>query len=237
MAAEPASEAAEGQARGGADRDSLALTAIEALGSGLLAFVVVASGIIAERHAIHNTGLALLMTSLAGASAFTVLAAAFRGRSVAFFNPAFTLALLLRGEFSVASGLVLASAQIAAAFLGVMTAHIVTNTGLVQAASQIATGPGVWLGEFLATAIFILAMLAAVGRGGERPALTGGLALLAASLATPSVSFANPALTLARALTDSFTALRLEDAAIIALIQALAAIAAVLLDRWLRREA
>jgi hypothetical protein len=135
---------------------------------------------------------------------------------------------------SISTGLIRAGAQIAAAFLGVMLAHLVTNTGLVQVAGQIQTGEGVWLGEFLATALFVFAMLAAARGSTGSAALTGALCLLASALATPSTSLANPALTLARALTDSFLSIRLSDALLIAAIQMIAAIAAWAAYRWLR---
>jgi glycerol uptake facilitator-like aquaporin len=211
--------------------------AAEAVASGLFAFIVVAAGLLAERYAIHNVGVAMLATALAGAGAFAVLAAAFRDGVPLMFNPALALAAALARRIPLPAALYCAAAQIVAAFLGVMAAHSVTNTVAVQNASQIETGLGVWLGEFLGTALFVFAMLRMAGRPGERPALIGALCLLAIPLATPSMSFANPALTLARALTDSFTSIRLEDAAIIAAIQLAAAFAAFLLDRALRPAA
>ena len=210
------------------------ILAAEAAGSGLLAFLAVAAGILGERYAIHNVGLALLITALAAASAFFVLARSLGGLAPSFFNPAMVLASILTGRLSISTGLIRAGAQIAAAFLGVMLAHLVTNTGLVQAAGQIQTGEGVWLGEFLATALFVFAMLAAARGSTGSAALTGALCLLACALATPSTSLANPALTLARALTDSFLSIRLSDALLIAAIQMIAAIAAWAAYRWLR---
>ncbi len=118
-----------------------------------------------------------------------------------------------------------------------MTAHLVTNTGLVQVATQIQTGEGVWLGEALGTALFVLAMLFIAEKSPERASVIGALALLAIALTTPSISFANPALTLARALTDSFTAIRLEDALVILAVQLVAAVGAWLAFIWFRAPA
>jgi glycerol uptake facilitator-like aquaporin len=205
----------------------------EAAGSGLLTFIVVAAGILAERFAIHNTGLALLMTALAGATGFIVLVRAFGSLAPACFNPALALALTLNGRLKLPAALSIAAIQITTAFLGVMLAHTVTNTGMVQVATQIQSGEGVWLGEFLATTLFILALLSDLKGPAGKSYMIGGSALLAIALVTPSTSFANPAITLARSLTDSFTAIRLSDALMIASIQMLAALGAWALQRWL----
>jgi glycerol uptake facilitator-like aquaporin len=153
--------------------------------------------------------------------------------AVALFNPAVALALAITGRLDIRSGLLCAAAQIAGAVFGVMIAHLVTNTGLVQTASQIHGGIGVWTGEALATGLLVLAVLKALRQPPERLALAAGIAALAMALATPSLSLANPAITLGRALTDSFTAIRLEEAATICAVQLLAALAASVLLLWL----
>ena len=219
------------------ESDLVRLIAAEAIGSGFFAFLVVAAGLLAERFAIHNIAIAMLITAIAGAAAFAVLAVTLKDAAPALFNPGLALALALSHRIALQTAILCAAAQIAAGFLGVMAAHIVTNTGAIQNASQIETGAGVWLGEFLATATFVFAILAQANRRGEQGVLIGALCLLPIALATPSMSFANPALTLARALTDSFTSIRLEDAAAIAAIQILAAIAAFFFHRWLRPPA
>ena len=211
---------------------TMRLTA-EAAGSGFLALIIVAAGILAERHAGGSIALAALITALAGASGFLVLMRTLSPWAASLFNPALALAFMLTGRADLMTGILSAAAQIAAAFLGVMLAHLVTNTGLIQAATQIQTGTGVWTGEFLGTGLYVFAILTLTARGREAPIpLTGALALIAISLATPSLSFANPALTVARSLTDSFTAIRLVDAAAIAGVQCLAAIGAWLLHLW-----
>lgn len=207
----------------------------EALGGALFAFCTVAAGILAERFAIHNVGLALLMTALAGAAAFVVLSLSLGAHARLLFNPAIAFAGALGARVSLGNALLAGAVQIAGAFLGVMLAHMVTNTGLVQVATQVQTGPGVWAGEFILTALFVYVALA-LSEGWLRSA-AGGLVLLAAALATPSTSFVNPGLTLARALTDSFTSIRLDDAILIAGIQMLAALAAWATHEWLKRDA
>lgn len=223
-----------GPARPAQSSDALLRTiTAEAIGAGMLTFLIVAAGILGERFAIDNIALASLITALAGAAAFAVLARALTPAAVAYFNPAMALAFILSGRIDVLTGVLCAAAQIAAAFLGVMIAHIVTNTGLVQVATQIQTGEGVWLGEFLGAGLFVFALLSVMHRRPERASLTGAFCLLTIALATPSTSSANPALTLARTLTDSFTAIRLMDAVAIAGIQLAAAIVAFALYRWL----
>jgi glycerol uptake facilitator-like aquaporin len=208
--------------------------AAEGVGSGLLSFIIVAAGLLAEREAGGSIALAVLITALAGAACFLALSRALSPWAAGLFNPALALVFMLSGRLDLMTGILSAAAQIAAALIGVMVAHLVTNTGLVQVATQIQTGPGIWAGEFLSTGLFAFVMLALAARG--RDALmpvSGALALLAIALATPSVSFANPAITLARSLTDSFTAIRLMDAATIAGVQCLAALAAWALHLWL----
>jgi glycerol uptake facilitator-like aquaporin len=214
----------------GAAASIIVRLAAESVGSGLLTFIIVAAGLLAERGADGSIALAALITALAGAAGFLALSRALSPWAAGLFNPALALAFMLSGRLDLMTGILSAAAQIAAALLGVMIAHLVTNTGLVQVATQIQTGPGIWAGEFLSAGLFAFVVLALAARGRE-PLIpvSGALALLAIALATPSVSFANPAITLARSLTDSFTAIRLIDAATIAGIQCLAAVGAWLL--------
>jgi glycerol uptake facilitator-like aquaporin len=210
--------------------------AAEALGSGFLAFAAVAAGILAERYSGGNIGLATLMTALAVAGAFAALSLGLRGQAATYFNPGLAFALALLRKIPLASALLSGAAQMAAAMIGVMLAHIVTNTGLVQIATQIQHGHNVWIGEFLASAFFVFVLLRLMAIAPRAIPLTGALCMLAAVLATPSLSLANPALTLARGLTDSFTSIRLGDAGLILICQFAAALAASLLNLWLFAE-
>jgi glycerol uptake facilitator-like aquaporin len=206
----------------------------EALCSALLAFFIVAAGILAERFAIHNVGLALLITACVGAACLSALMLGLGNQARFLFNPAIAFSFALSRWVSLSSALLAGAVQIAGAFLGVMLAHMVTNTGLVQVASLIQTGPGGWVGELVVTASFVYLMLSL--SGGWLRTAAAGLTALAAALATPSTSFANPALTLARALTDSFTSIRLEDAILIAGIQMLAALIAWAAHGWFNSD-
>lgn len=209
----------------------------EALGAGVLSFCVVAAGVLGERFAGGNIGLAMLMTALAGAGAFLALTLTLAASAPHYFNPAVTLAATAGGRVGLLHGTLTAAAQLAAAGLGAMIAHLVTNTGLVQVATQVQTGAGLWAGEFAATAVFAAVLVLAGRHAHWRAGVAGAFTLLAISLATPSMSFANPALTLARALTDSFTSIRLEDAGIIGACQFFGALAGVFAARWFAREA
>ena len=216
--------------------DLTRLLAAEGLGSGVLTFLVAAAGILAERYAGGNIGLAILITALSAAAGFAALARAFGSGAPSLFNPAFAFALALSGKLSVVSALLAGAAQIAASCLGVMIAHMVTNTGLVQVATAIQAGWPVWIGECLAGGLLVFVLLRVSAASPRALPLFGGLCLLAVALATPSLSFANPAITLARGLTDSFTSIRLSDAGLILASQFVGALIATLLNAWLFAE-
>jgi glycerol uptake facilitator-like aquaporin len=228
-------ERADGEAPLAAGRDTgLARPLVaEALGSGSLAFLTIASGIFAERYSQGNIAVAVLITVLSAAAGFAVLARVLGSQARGLFNPAFGFSLALSGEVPLARALLGGAAQIAAACPGAMLAHIVAGTGIVQIATEIQTGPAVWTGEFLGTALVILVLLRTRRMTPHFLPLFGALALTAVSLATPSLSLANPAITFARGLTDSFTSIRLMDAALIAACQLAGALAATLLSAWL----
>jgi glycerol uptake facilitator-like aquaporin len=200
----------------------------EAIGAGVLTFLVVAAGILSERYAGGNIALAILTTALAAAAGFAAMARALGPLAPSLFNPAFAFALAVSGRLPLFGALLAGGAQMAAACAGVMIAHMVTNTGRVQVATQIQTGLPVWLGEFIAAALVVFVLLRLTATASRGVPLFGGLALLAAALATPSLSLANPAITLARGLTDSFTSIRLEDAGLIVACQLAGALAATL---------
>ena len=207
--------------------------AAEALGAGLLAFATVAAGILAERFSGGSVGLAMLATALTAAAAFAALAQTLGGAARSSFNPGLALGLALSRKIPLGFALVSAASQMAAAMLGVVVAHMVTNTGFVQVATAIQSGPPVWVGEFIGAALVIFVLLRLTAASMRLTSVFGGLAMLAVALATPSLSLANPAVTLARGLTDSFTAIRLTDAVVIVLCQFAGALAAWLLQWWL----
>ena len=214
-------------------QDVTRMLAAEGLGAGLLAFLTVGAGLLAERYSAGNIGLAILITGLSAAGGFAALARVMGDAAPSLFNPAFAFALVLSGRMPLASTLLAGAAQMAAACLGVMLAHMVTNTGLVQIATQIQSGVPVWTGEVIASALVMFVLLRLRAAGSRAEALFGGLGLLAVILATPSLSTVNPAVTLARGLTDSFTSIRLADAGLILACQFSGALGAALLSAWL----
>lgn len=181
--------------------------AAEALGTALLLATVVGSGIMAERLAGGNVAVALLGNTAATGAMLYVLISLLGPISGAQFNPAVTLMLSPRAEW-----LPRIVVQIIAAILGVWLAHAMFDTAIVQASAKTRTGPGQWLSEGVATFGLILTIML-----GERhrplaiPALVA-LYIVAAYWFTASTSFANPAVTIARSLTDSFAGIRPVDA-------------------------
>jgi glycerol uptake facilitator-like aquaporin len=200
-----------------------AAVALEGVGAGVLAFMIVAAGILAERYALHDAAFIVPVTAMAGAYSFIALAALFGAQARCLFNPAVTFARVLRGDLPLAAGLICAAAQIMGAGAGVVAAHFATGTGLIQNASLHHAGAAVWGGEAAATAAFIVAVLFLEKRGRYIAAFVGTAIMFIAAAVTPSVSFANPALTLARSLTETFMSIALTDAVIIALVQFAAA--------------
>ena len=208
----------DGQA-GSAPVLSNVTVALEGFGAGVLAFLIAAAGILAERYALHDAAFIVPVVALSGACGFVVLAAQSGAQARCLFNPAVAFARVLNRDLPLAAGLICAAAQIMGAMVGVMAAHFVTGTGLIQNASLHHTGAGVWLGEAAATAAFVFAMIFLQSKGRYVAAFAGMAILFVAAAVTPSLSFANPALTLARSLTESFTSIALADAVIIVLVQ------------------
>lgn len=176
----------------------------EALGSFFLFATVVGSGIMAERLADGNDAVALLGNTLATAAMLFVLIAMLGPISGAHFNPAVSLVMRLRGD-SCWKGLVATVAvQILAGIMGVWAVHAMFDLPVLQASSKLRDGPGQWLGEFIATFGLVTTILLTAR---HRPAVVPGsvaLYITAAYWFTSSTSFANPAITVARSLSDSF---------------------------------
>jgi arsenate reductase len=182
----------------------------EALGTGLLVVVVVGSGIMASRLSPGDVGLQLLENSIATALALPVLILAFGPVSGAHFNPAVSLADWWLGR-TRGTGLRLGElasyigAQLAGGVLGAILANVMFDLRAVQLSTHERTTPGLWIGEVVATGglIVLVFALARTGRAGVSPAAVGAY-IGAAYWFTSSTSFANPAVTVARAFTDTF---------------------------------
>jgi glycerol uptake facilitator-like aquaporin len=199
----------------------------EALGTLLLVATVVGSGIMAERLANGNDAVALLGNTAATVAVLFVLIATFGPVSGASFNPAVTLVMPGGNRLPVIA------VQIVGAVVGTFLAHAMFAHPLLETGVKIRTGPPQWLGEFIATFGLLLTIrLGQRYRAEALPALVAGW-IAAAYWFTSSTSFANPAVTIARALTDSFSGIRPADVPAFAIAQLAGAFAGYRIAGWL----
>ena len=210
--------------------------AAEALGAGLLVATVVGSGIMAERLAAGNVALALLANAIATGGALFALILVFAPWSGAHFNPVVTLVLAIDGEIAWRDVLAYVAAQFAGAVIGVWVAHLMFDLPIIEWSSHAREGIGPWTGELVAT--FGLALVIESGRRAFARSLPAAVAayITAAYWFTSSTSFANPAVTVARSLTDSFAGIAPRDVLAFIACQCLGATAAVGFVRWLERR-
>ena len=207
--------------------------AAEGLGTALLLAIVVGSGIVGERLAAGNTALALLVNAIATGAGLIVLITLFGPLSGAHFNPAVSLVSAARGELPGRLLLAYLPAQFAGAIAGVLLAHAMFELPLIQHSQHLRSGPGLWTGEIVATAGLVLTILGAqAGRPSWTPLLVAAW-ILAGYTFTSSTSFANPAVTVARSLTDTFAGIAAADVGGFALAQLSGAIIGALLGGWL----
>ncbi len=202
----------------------------EAVGTMLLVATVIGSGIMAERLAGGNDAVALLGNTAATAAMLYVLIALLGPISGAQFNPAVTLLLGARSRSAVIA------AQIAAAVAGTVIAHLMFGHHALEAGVKMRTGPAIWLGEFVATFGLLLTIrLGLRYRPDSIPALVAAW-IVAGYWFTSSTSFANPAVTLARAFTDSFAGITIVDVPAFVAAQLAGAAAGFYLSGWLTAE-
>ncbi|MGL5985368.1 MAG: aquaporin, partial [Burkholderiales bacterium] len=208
----------------------------EALGTALLLACVVGSGIMAERLSGGNIAVALLANALATGGGLVALILTFGGISGAHFNPAVSLAALIRQELSGRDAVLYMLVQIAGAFAGVAAAHGMFGEPLFFASQHIRTGPAQYWSEFIAT-FGLLGVIFGCSR--SRPdAVPFAVAcyIVGAYWFTASTSFANPAVTLARAATDTFAGIRPLDVPGFIGAQLVGAITATLIFNWLLHD-
>jgi glycerol uptake facilitator-like aquaporin len=209
----------------------------EALGTALLLATVVGSGIMAEQLSGGNVALALLCNSLATGAILVVIILIFGPVSGAHFNPAVTLAFAMRGELSWRTAALYVAVQIAGGVLGVWAAHLMFDLPVLQFSLKIRTGFGQWFAEAVATFGLLLAIFGCVARAPSAVPYAVGLYITAAYWFTASTSFANPAVTLARALSDSFAGIAPGGVPAFIVAQLLGMLAAVPLARLLWPDA
>ncbi|MDE0176871.1 MAG: aquaporin family protein [Defluviicoccus sp.] len=210
--------------------------AAEALGTGFLLATVVGSGIMAETLAGGNVALALLGNTIATGAILAVLILIFGPVSGAHFNPAVTLAFLIRREIGARDAAVYVLVQIAAGLAGVLVAHAMFGEPAFAASATARTGVGQWTGEFVAAFGLVSTILGTVRFRPDATPYAVGLFITAGYWFTSSTSFANPAVTVARSLTDTFSGIMPAHAPGFILAQLAGAAAATLIFRWLLRE-
>lgn len=199
----------------------------EFLGTMLLLATVVGSGIMGVALSQGNDGIALLANAAATAGVLYVLIVIFGPVSGAHFNPAVTLAMRIRGEVDSRTALAYVAVQVLAAVVGVAIAHAMFGQALLQPGTHARTGASQWLGEGIATfGLLLTILLGARHRPAGLPALVAAW-IFAAYWFTASTSFANPAVTFARAWTMSFAGIRLTDVPAFVVAQFVGALVAI----------
>ncbi len=208
----------------------------EGLGTAFLLAIVVGSGIMGDRLSGGNVAIALLANALATGAGLAVLILIFGPLSGAHFNPAVTLAFLLRREISVADSLAYVVVQVLAAALGVMVAHVMFAEPVIQASTTLRSGGAQWTAEVVATFGLVATILGCLRARPEAVPYAVGLYITAAYWSTASTSFANPAVTIGRTLTDTFSGIAPGDAPAFILAQIVGAALATWVFGWLRAK-
>jgi arsenate reductase (glutaredoxin) len=206
--------------------------AAECLGTGLLVTTVVGSGIMGERLSGGNVALALLGNTLPTGAILVVLILALGPISGAHFNPAVSLVMSLRKDHPWREFIPYAGAQIVGGCIGTLVAHGMFELPLFEVAVKARTGPAQWFAEFVATFGLIITILAVSRFKSEAIPVAVGLYITAAYWFTASTSFANPAVTIARALTNSFSGIAPADVPMFIVAQFAGALAGLGVMRW-----
>ncbi|MFP6708610.1 MAG: MIP/aquaporin family protein [Alphaproteobacteria bacterium] len=207
--------------------------AAEFIGTSFLLATVVGSGIMGETLAGGNVALALLGNTIATGAILVVLILIFGPLSGGHFNPAVTLSFLLRREITAGEALVYVGVQVAAAICGAMAAHIMFAEPVLMISTHARTGVGQWFAEFIATFGLVATILGCARFRPDAVPYAVGLFITAGYWFTASTSFANPAVTIARTLTDTFSGIAPMDAPGFIAAQLVGAMAATLVFGWL----
>lgn len=209
--------------------------AAEAAGTAILVGTVVGSGIMGVALASGNDAVALLGNTIATGAILVVLIMVFGPVSGAHFNPAVTFAFLLKRDITLAAAAAYVLVQIAGGLTGTVLAHAMFGLDIIQASTHVRAGPPQWLGEFLATFALLASILALLRTRPDAIPYAVGLVITAGYWWTSSTSFANPAVTIARAFTDTFSGIRPDDVGPFIAAQLIAAASAVGFFGWMYR--
>ncbi|MBL4810879.1 MAG: aquaporin family protein [Rhodobacteraceae bacterium] len=204
----------------------------EALGTGLLVCAVIGSGIMAETLT-DDVALALLGNTIPTGAILVVLITMLGPVSGAHFNPAVTMVMALNGQLARADALPYIIVQILGGIAGTVLAHAMFDQSLVQLSTHARTGPPQWLAEITATFGLVMTILAGVKYRAEAVPMLVGLYITSAYWFTASTSFANPAVAIARSLTDTFAGIRPVDLSGFITAQIIGALLAAALAGWL----
>jgi len=207
--------------------------AAEALGTAFLLATVIGSGIMGERLAGGNIAIALLANALATGAALVALIHTFGSVSGAHFNPAVTLVMMLRGEISRRDAGAYMAVQVAGAFAGVACAHLMFGEPLFFASLKMRAGWSQWWSELVATFGLLMVILGSARNCVAAVPYVVGAYITAAYWFTASTSFANPAVTLARTVSDTFAGIRLVDAPMFVVAQLAGALLAAVVMGWM----
>jgi glycerol uptake facilitator-like aquaporin len=207
--------------------------AAEALGTSLLLATIIGSGIMGERLAGGNVALALLGNTLATGAMLVVLITMLGPISGAHFNPAVSAVFALKKALAPGELAAYVLAQIGGGVAGVLVAHGMFDETLFQLSTKARYGPAQWLSEAVAAFGLVLTILLTLRFNPPAVAASVGLYITAAYWFTASTSFANPAVTIARAISDTFAGIRPADVAPFIVAQFIGAVAGMLVSRWL----
>jgi glycerol uptake facilitator-like aquaporin len=205
----------------------------EALGTAFLLAAVVGSGIMAERLAGGNVALALLGNTIPTGAILVVLIWIFGPLSGAHFNPIVTLAFFVRRELGAMPAACYILAQLVGAVAGVYAAHLMFAETLMQVSTKLREGPAQAFSEFVAAFGLILTIFATLRHRPESTPVAVGLYITAAYWFTASTSFANPAVTIARSLTNTFSGIAPASVPLFVAAQCAGAVAALAICGWL----
>ena len=207
----------------------------EGLGTAFLLAIVVGSGIMGERLAGGNDAIALLANSIATGTGLVVLIMTFGPISGAHFNPVVTLVALLRKELSLRLALGYVVTQIVGAYAGVASAHLMFDLPAYTLSTHARHGIGQWWSEFIATFGLLLVILSCVRHRPTAVPFAVAAYITSAYWFTASTSFANPAVTLARAVTNTFSGIYPGDVVGFVMAQIVGAVTSFWLFVWLTK--
>ncbi|MFT5870229.1 MAG: glycerol uptake facilitator-like aquaporin [Paracoccaceae bacterium] len=205
----------------------------EAIGTAFLLIGVVGSGIMADTLSPDNTGVALLANAIATGCILYVIITLLGPISGAHFNPAVSLAFVLRGELSVAHALLYIIVQIAAGIVGVWIAHLMFDLTVLQTSTTLRTGASQWVSEIVATFGLLFVILGGLRHAPPAIPTLVAIYITGAYWFTSSTSFANPAVTIARSLTDTFAGILPGNMPMFIVMQLIGAAIAVVVARGL----